>query len=109
MKKNKEKYKVFAKDGQHEYDIVVKNCKKGKKFSIFLSNGEQWHDSAKGKLELTMLDTGEGVIFTPSLGEIGYDQLTNVRLLMGLERKLDSNPMNREKYKAIHGKTVIKL
>jgi hypothetical protein len=109
MKKNKRKYQVFAKDGQHEYTIKVKDTKKGKEFKLFLSKGDQWHESAKGKLELTMLDTGSGVIFTPSLGEIPYEQLTNARLLMGLERKTDTNPLNREKFKAIHGKTVIKL
>lgn len=108
-KKNKSKYQVFAKDGQHEYDITVKETKDGKKFSLRLSNGDQWQDHAKGQLELTMLDTGDDIVFNPPLETIDYAMLTNVRLLMGLERKLDDNKLNREKYKLVGGKKVIKL
>ena len=109
MGKTKE-YMVLAEDGQHEYNITVKETKKGKKFTLSLSNGEQWNSHAKGVKEITMLDTGDGVIFTPALENIDYSQLLYVRLLVTLENKLDSNPINKEKYILVReGKKNIKI
>ena len=111
MKNKKTKnYMVMAEDGQHEYNIKVKETDKGKKFTLFLSNGDQWANHAKGLKEITMLDTGDEVIFTPALEKLDYCQLLYVRLLVTLENKLDSNPRNREKYILIReGKKNIKI
>lgn len=109
MSKNKKKYQVYSKDGQHEYDIHVKTTEKGEKLSLHLSNGDQWYEDTKGTKQLTMLDTGDGIVFNKDLTSIGYDTLTHLRLLIGLERELDENPCNKEKYKLINGKTAIKL
>ena len=103
------KFMVLDTDGKHEYDIIVDETDKGSLFSIYLSNGSQWNEHAKGELSMTMLDTGNGVVFTPSLSELDYSQLNYVRLLTGLELELDSNPKNKEKYNLIEVKEIIKL
>lgn len=108
--KNKTKYAVMSPDGLHEYDIKVNINEEGiKTFRIFLSDAEQWVESARGELQLTMADHGDGIIFEPELKDIDYSMLTCVRLLMGIERELDENPKNKEKYKIIKLSKAIKL
>jgi len=103
------KFMVIAVDGQYEYDINVDETDKGTLFSLSLSSGEQWSEQAKGELSMTMLNTGDGVIFSPPLNNLDYSQLNYVRLLTGLDVELSTNPLNKEKYSLIEVKEIIKL
>ena len=103
------KFMVLDSDGKHEYDIIVDETDKGSLFSIYLSNGSQWNEHAKGELSMTMLNTGDGVIFSPPLNNLDYSQLNYVRLLTGLDVELSTNPLNKEKYSLIEVKEIIKL
>jgi hypothetical protein len=101
------KYMVIAKDGVHEYDLLVEPVKRGNKFSLLLSGGEQW--IAKGELVLSMTNTGSGVKFDRSLKKIDYAMLLYIRILVSFEHQTDENPLNREKYRIIEDKAVIKV
>lgn len=107
--KNKKTYQVVDTVGNHEYNIEVKQTKKGKRFKLFLSNGEQWTSHSRGQLEMTMLDTGNGVEFEGISNVMDYCQTTYIRLLLGLERFLDDNPRNQDPYTIINKKTLVEL
>ena len=103
------KYIILSKDGLHEYDLTVEDTKKGEKFSLFTSNGEQWNEPHKGKLLLSMTNDGDGIKFDRKLKVLDYAQLLYIRILVNFEHQNDRNPKNREKYRVIENKTVIKM
>jgi len=102
-------YMVFDQENLHEYNIVVEDTDEGTKLSLFLSDGEQWNSDARGQLELSMVDNGNGVKFSKKLKNLDYSDVIYVRLLLGLEQHLDGNPKNREKYKIVESKTIVEL
>lgn len=108
MSKRK-RYMVIAKDGVHEYDLFVEPVKHGNKFSLHLSEGDQWVEKAKGELVLSMTNTGSGVKFDRSLKNVDYAMLLYIRILISFEHQTDENPLNREKYRIIEDKAVIKV
>ncbi len=103
------KFIVIDVDGEYEYDIIVDETDEGTLFSLYLSNGNQWNEHAKGMFCISMLDTGNGVKFNPELSEMDYSQLNYIRLLTNLEVELDNNPRTKDKYSVIEIKDVIKL
>ena len=98
---------VFSKDGLHEYNLEVKETKKGEKFSLFTSNGEQW--TTKNEHLLSMTNHGNGIEFDRKFKDIDYSELLHIRILINFENKMDTNPMNREKYRIIDGEFKIKV
>ena len=103
------KFMVFDQENVHEYNIVVEETDKGVEYSLFMSEGEQWNDHAKGELVLSMVNDGNGVTFSKKLKKLDYTDLFAVRLLLNLENFMDSNPRNREKSKIVEEKIVVEI
>lgn len=106
---DKKEYMVVAKDGQHEYTIVVEDTDKGEKFSIFTSHGSQWNAHARGVLQLAMTNDGNGCTFDRKLKKMDYSELLYVRLLVNFENQTDKHALNREKYRVVEMKTILEL
>lgn len=103
------KFMVFDQENVHEYNIVVEETDKGVEYSLFMSDGEQWEEHAKGELILSMINNGDGVIFSKKLKKLDYSDLFAVRLLLNLENFMDENPRNQEKSKIVEEKIVVEL
>ncbi len=103
----KTKYKILSQDCLHEYDVVVKEEDGSIKYSLSLSDGDQWSEHSKGKHQLSMVNDGNGVIFDKELKTLKYDELTSLRILINLDQALNTNSLNREKYKVL--KTIAKI
>lgn len=103
------KFMVFDQENVHEYNIVVEETDKGVEYSLFMSDGEQWEEHAKGELILSMINNGDGVIFSKKLKKLDYGDLFAVRLLLNLENFMDENPRNQEKSKIVEEKIVVEL
>ena len=57
MKKNKEKYLVFDKEGLHEYNITKKELDNGHyKYVMKRSKGEHWTPHVRGEKLFTIID-----------------------------------------------------
>jgi len=103
------KFMVFDQENVHEYNIVVEETDKGVEYSLFMSDGEQWEEHAKGELILSMINDGDGVTFSKKLKKLDYSDLFAVRLLLNLENFMDENPRNQEKSKIVEEKIVVEL
>ena len=103
------KFMVFDQENVHEYNILVEETDKGVEYSLFMSDGEQWEEHAKGELILSMINNGDGVIFSKKLKKLDYGDLFAVRLLLNLENFMDENPRNQEKSKIVEEKIVVEL
>ena len=102
-------YIILSDDGLHEYNIVVEQTKKGTKFSLYRSEGEQWREQAKGELIMAMTNNGNGVKFDRKLKNLDFSELLYVRILVNFEHQTDKNPKNRLKYRVIENKATIEL
>lgn len=105
----KQKFNILDNDSLHEYTVKIKEVEKGTRFSLYHSKGSQWTEPTKGTLLLSMINNGDGVVFSKKLKKLDYAELTYVRLLMGVERYVDTNPMNKEPYHLVEAKTLVKL
>jgi len=103
------KFMVFDQENVHEYNIVVEETDKGVEYSLFMSESDQWNEHAKGDLVLSMINDGDGVIFSKKLKKLDYGDLFAVRLLLNLENFMDENPRNQEKSKIVEEKIVVEL
>jgi len=102
------KFMVFE-DNVHEYNLVVEETDNGVEYSLFMSEGEQWNEHARGKLSLSMVNDGNGVTFSKKLNKMDYSDVFAVRLLLNFENFLDTVPKNKEKVKIIEDKIVVEL
>ncbi len=101
MSMNKKEYMVVDHTGLHDYDLTVVTTDEGDVFSLFLSMGEQWNESVKGKLVLSMINNGNGVKFDRKLKNLDYSELVYLRILLNFEHMTDAHELNREKYRVI--------
>lgn len=92
----KKTFHVFDQ-GLHEYTIVDKETTKGRKISLFHSDGEQWTSHTRGTMVMKMTVTGDGVKFSKNIKSMYYSELFAMRLLMNYERETDTNGYNKLK------------
>lgn len=92
----KKTFHVFDQ-GLHEYTIVDKETHKGRKISLFHSDGEHWTSHTRGTMVMKMTVTGNGVKFSKNTKSMDYSELFFMRLLMNYERETDTNGYNKLK------------
>lgn len=103
------KYKVISPDGDYEYDVIVKDSKKGRKISLYYSDNDYWVDGIRGELFMTLMDTGNNVKISHSKKKLEYDEAFGLRFLLDFHRQIDTNPANRLMYKVTKDKKTIKV
>lgn len=75
---NKNTFKVIDSNDVHQYDIIVTeetihNQDYPITYSLHASNGAEWSHEAKGKLFLTIIDTGDAYVLNKSIKRLEYD------------------------------------
>ena len=78
----------------HEYDIVEHVNGEGHEIvTLYRSNDPIWSESARGEKVLTIIDTGNGVIFPKKefTNEVGYDKYAELYILMSFVNKAKTN------------------
>lgn len=100
------KYIVISENGEHDYNVTVEKTAKGKEYSVFHSNGEQWRTPVKGDLILKMVDDGNGMKFSKKLPKkMEYHEVLALHILLSVERCLDP----QIKYQIIENKSLIEV
>jgi hypothetical protein len=101
-------FMVFDKDNIHEYNIIVETKVSGIKYSLYMSDGQQWNSNSRGKLTLSMINDGNGYIFSEKLKKIDYSHSFAVRLLLNFEDFIE-NSSDNNKFKIIEQKFIVEL
>jgi len=106
---SKKEYKVLDEGGTHDYTIVVEKVKKGRRLSLFISNGEHWNYHVRNTLQLSILDHGNGITLDRKIKKMDYHEALALRLLLTFEYKTSKNPMDRLMYEVIKAKNLIEI
>lgn len=67
------------------------------RYILYYSHGGQWGESHRGKLQLTMIDNGNYIVFKPQLPKkFDYSIFEKVRVLIQFQELLKSNNTKAE-------------
>lgn len=105
----RKEFMVLDEEGQHEYTIIVDDDGEAKKYSLYTSSGIQWSEEYRNKLQLSIIDNGNGLILNRSIKKLDYSELLHLRLLIDFENNFDSNSQNKFKYRIIEIKSLFEL
>lgn len=84
-------------DGKHEYTIKVKESKKGTKYTLYHSNGDQWTELAKGEKIAKLIDDGNGVsIKGIDTSYMDYSTEDYLRILLNFNNEQSHYPSKYE-------------
>jgi hypothetical protein len=108
MKDSTNKYMVLNNNGEHEYDIIVKETKKGVRITLYSSNNKVWASDARNEKLLSALNTGNEMIFDRKFKRLDYSELFALRLLLKFENKFDTE-LNQDNFTIIPVKNVIDI
>jgi hypothetical protein len=104
--KDKQTYMVLDHENVHEYDIVKEMTDEGEKITLFRSNNPTWTEQARGEKILSLVNDGNEIKFDRKFKSLDYSELFALRLLLNFEQQIDSNYLNRKKYRIIEDKTL---
>lgn len=83
-------YRVLNDKGMHEYDIYVKETKKGTSYKLFRSNTVIWSDDCKDEKLLSIVNTGDGYKISCSLNKnIDYSEMAELYILLSFIQEHD--------------------
>lgn len=89
------KYDIADKDGNEVYEL-------------WYSNNGHWSEGTAGKLNLTMIDDGNGFKFKPQLPkEFDYSIFNDVRILMTFQEKIKTGV--KSEYRIIEEKLIAEI
>ena len=107
---NKKEYLVITSKGEHDYNVIVEDIEgKGTKYSIHMSHGEQYQSHAKGELVISMLDTGNEIVFSKPIKKLDYAESLCLRILLSVEHDTSIGGMTPMKYRIIENKQVLEV
>ena len=89
-------YNTYDGDGDiHDYDVTIEDTDKGDKYTLFRSNGGDWADDCRGEKILSLVDTGNGVIFPKNIytKDVDYHNLAELFVLLSVINKTDRSPI----------------
>jgi hypothetical protein len=100
---------VLNHGGVHEYDIIKESTDEGEKITLLRSNNPTWVDDAKGEKIMSLVNNGDGINFDRKFESLDYAELFELRLLLNFEQQIDSNYLNRKKYRIIENKYLFEV
>jgi len=79
----------------HDYDVTIETTDKGENITLYRSNGGDWADDCRGEKILSLLDTGNGIIFPKTIysKEVDYNQLAELFVVLSVINKTDRAPI----------------
>lgn len=104
MKNKGTTYQVLAPTSgkhKHEYDLIVKETKKGTKFTLYYSDSAEWTESIRGTKIMSLTDTGNEIILSNKMKILEYDVAFELRLLLNTISVLSTNSVERMKCKLV--------
>lgn len=96
----------------HEYDITVDMNKNGHQVTTLTrSKNDTWMDTVAGEEIITLIDTGDEVIFPKKqfAGDVGYDTFAELFILMSFVSKTGHLPTYKGKIEEITPRTSIEI
>ena len=84
-------------DGNHEYDIFIEEIDKGTVYNLLASNNAIWSEHIRGKLFLSIVDDGNGLLCNKSLKAIDYGEAVRLKILINFIFSMDTNMGNKFK------------
>lgn len=82
-------------DYDHNYDIVVKETKKGKEISLYYSSNVVWDDSVRSSHLLTLIDSGNSIKIKRVGKTIDYVEAFALRLLLNFNVTTSTNKLDK--------------
>jgi len=80
----------------HEYDIIVDMNKNGHEVTtLFRSHEETWSEDNRGEEIVSLIDTGDMMIFPKKefAGDVDYDKIAELYILLHFINKTERMPM----------------
>lgn len=85
-----EKYYVLNEKDNVEYIITQVDVATGVEFSLFRSDSDEWTDHARNELVISIIDTGNGYVFSSKLSKsLDYALACELLILMTAMSKID--------------------
>jgi hypothetical protein len=107
-----EKYLILNNEGQHEYDLIVETLHTYRheqtKYHLHASQNGIWTEHTKGKLFLTIHDTGNNLIFSKASKTVEYNEVEYIRILMTAINELKPSA-NKQKFRVIYDKPTFHI
>jgi hypothetical protein len=84
-------YRVLNDKGVHEYDIYVKETKKGTSYKLFRSNSATWSDDCRNEKLLLIVNTGNKYKISHFLNKnINYNEMAELYILLSFIQEHDA-------------------
>jgi hypothetical protein len=100
MRLNNKTFIVLNEDGEHEYDITVKDTNIGTEITLSLSHSHTWTESVRGEERISLLDDGNGISLSHNVKSIDYGEAFELMLLLNFNRNLDKQAVT-SKYRVM--------
>ena len=85
------KYYVTNQKDNVEYIITEVEVATGVEFSLFRSNSDEWSDHVKNELVVSIIDTGNGFVFSNKLSKtLDYSEAAELLILLTAMSKVDN-------------------
>ena len=114
--KTKDTFKVFDSNDVNQYDIIVTTDNHHKQdypitYELYASNNGDWAEEAKGKLFLTITDTGDGFELNKKVKRLEYDFAEELVILLKFinYHYTTKGGIFSEKYRIVECVTVLDL
>jgi len=85
----KKTFVVLNEDGEHEYDISVKDTDEGTEMTLSLSHSHTWTESSRGEERISLLDDGNGILLSHKVKRMDYAEAFELMLLLNFNRNFD--------------------
>ena len=81
-------YDTFEDTEIHDYDVIVELTDEGEEFSLYRSNGGNWAEENAGEKIISLLDTGNGIVFPGRDAEqMDYAEFAELFVLLSVMNK----------------------
>lgn len=106
-------YAILTSEDIYDYKLIIVKDSDKTTSSLYASNGNDWSDHIKGKLLLSLIDDGNGAIFSPKIStkQLEYNILEYMRILLNINDKnlVEEDGIGEMKYKLLDISEAINL
>lgn len=85
-------YLIISPEGAVDYTVKVTKISSATSYELSHSNDGSWTEKVRGKVILTMQDTGNEILFSHAPGKkIEYDKFHEMTLLIKIRQRLENS------------------
>jgi hypothetical protein len=93
MKPNRQIFYIFDEKGNKEYKIVFLEKENHDEYRLYTTNSEIWCEHARNKLQLKLIDDGNGMKFDRPLQTLQYHEAEYLRILLSINNSMQKRPV----------------